>query len=153
MPTEYVIQFTTDSDKCLGVSQANAGAPVVLSLLQSPISKLTKWHLDPNSGAITLAGSNPPLYLDFQGTSPSNGVPIIISNYVLGRASQIWNWLGNPPYIMNVGAPNYCVDDSNGGTQPGTKIQIWSQMAGNTNQQWQLLAVPVLEEALAASSR
>ena len=53
---------------------------------------------------------------------------------------------------MNTSGLNDCVDDSTGSTQPGNKIQIWSQQAGNTNQQWQFLAVPV-QQALAVSSR
>ncbi|HYU34578.1 MAG TPA: RICIN domain-containing protein [Thermoanaerobaculia bacterium] len=152
--TAYVIQFSANTNFCLGVTAANPGAQVTLSLLQGAGTPLTQWYIDPNSGTITLAASNPdsPLYLDFQGSTPSNGVPLIVSSFVLGRNSQRWNWLGNPPYVMNQGAPSYCIDDSNGGTQPGNRVQIWTQQNGNTNQQWQFLAVPVLEAALAVSA-
>jgi hypothetical protein len=156
MSTKYVIQFTTNPNFCLGVTSAAPGSPVVLSILQGAGSKLTQWELDANTGLISLVGSpdpQNPLYLDFQGTSPSNGSTVIVSALVLGRTFQKWNWVGNPPYVMNLGAPTYCVDDNSGGTQPGNKIQIWSQQNGNTNQQWQFLAVPVLEQALAVSSR
>lgn len=156
MSTKYVLQFGTNTNFCLGVTTASPGTPVVLSILQGAGSPLTQWYIDPNSGTISLVGSpdpKNPLYLDFQGTSASNGNAIIVSSLVLGRTFQKWNWVGNPPYVMNLGAPTYCIDDSNGGTQPGTRIQIWNQQNGNTNQQWQFLAVPVMEEALAASSR
>ena len=152
--TKYVIQFSANTNFCLGVTAANPGAQVTLTLLQGAGTPLTQWYIDPNSGYITLAGADPssPLYLDFQGATPSNGVPLIVSSFALGRNSQRWNWIGNPPYVMNVGAPNYCIDDSNGGTQPGNRVQIWTQQNGNTNQQWQFLAVPVLEASLAVTA-
>lgn len=156
MATKYVIQFNTNPNFCLGVTAASPGNPVVLSILQGAGSPLTQWYIDPNTGTITLVGSpdpNNPLYLDFQGTSPSKGNAIIVANFVLGRTFQKWNWVGNPPYVMNIGAPTFCIDDSGGGTQPGNKIQIWTQQSGNTNQQWQFLAVPVLESALATAAR
>ena len=154
MSTKYVIVLNANTNICLGVTTASPGTPVVLSILQGAGSPLTQWYLDANSGAISLAGSpeGNPLYLDFQGTSASNGNGVIVSNSVLGRTFQKWNWVGNPPYVMNVGAPTYCIDDT-GSTQPGTKVYIYNQMNGNINQQWQFLAVPVLEEALVASSR
>jgi hypothetical protein len=149
MSTKYVIQLSANTNLCLGVTQANPGSPVVLSLLQGAGSPLTQWYIDPNSGTIQLAGSpaDSPLYLDVQGTNPSNDTPLMVSSFTLGRTTQRWNWLGNPPYVMNQGAPTFCIDSA--GAQTGTKVILYSQQNGNPNQQWQLLAVPVLEHALA----
>ena len=78
MSTKYVIQFTANSNFCLGVTTASPGTPVVLSILQGAGSSLTQWYLDANTGLISLVGSpdpQNPLYLDFQGTSPSTEAP------------------------------------------------------------------------------
>jgi hypothetical protein len=152
MSTKYIIALNTNPSICLGVTTASPGTPVVLSLLQGAGSSLTQWYIDPNSGTIRLAGSaeSNPLYLDFQGISPANNNGLIINSLVPGRAFQHWNWVGNPPYVMNVGAPNFCIDDT-ASTQPGTQVVLF-QLSNNINQQWHFVAVPVLEGALAASS-
>ena len=154
MATKYIVQLNGNPNFCLGVASATANSPVVLSILAGVGNSLTQWYTDPNTGAITLVGSpdpTNPLYLDFQGTSPSNGQPAIVATFVLGRNFQKWNWVGNPPYVQNIGAPTYAIDNNAGSVVAGNKIQIWTQSVGSANQQWNFLAVPVLEAALAAA--
>jgi hypothetical protein len=156
MSTKCVLVLNANTNFCLGVTQATPGSRVVLSFLQGAGSPLTQWDVDSNTGMISLVGSpdpSNPLYLDFQGTSPSGGTPIIVASFSLGRTSQKWNWVGNPPYVMNLGAPTFCIDNNHDRAVAGNSIEIWPQTTGNTAQQWQFLAVPVLAGALAASSR
>ena len=143
--TNYILQFIANRGFCLGVQQASPGSNVILSNLQGVGNKTTQWELDPNSGVISLA-ADPSLCLDIQGNAPADGVPLIVAEPVLGRLTQIWNWVGSPPFIMNIGAPNFCVDNNNGGTAPGNRIQLWGQGNGNTNQQWTKLSVPLLQQ-------
>src|SRR6202035_5287523 len=141
----YIIQLVANRGYCLGVQQASPGSNVVLSNLQGIGNKTTQWELDPNSGRITLAGSAN-LCLDIQGNSPGNGVQLIVADYVLGRPTQIWNWVGSPPSIMNTGAPGFCVDNNGGNVAPGNKIQLYATNGTNA-QQWTELSVHMLKKA------
>lgn len=141
MATAYIIQSAQNPNFCIGVTQASAGSLVVLSTLQGAGNTLTQWLLDPNTGHMQLA-ANPDLYLDWQGTSPS-GSQLIVTDYVLGRTSQTWNWVGNPPYISNNAAFNYVIDNSGAQVTAGNPILLWPQNSA-INQKWNRLAVPRL---------
>jgi hypothetical protein len=142
---KYVIQYQINPSFCLGVSSATAGTPVLLNLLAGVGNPNTQWDVDPSSGLITLVG-NSNLALAYSGTIPGNGTPLIVAQIVLGAPSQRWNWVGNPPDINSLGAPGFVVDNSNGGQQPGNKIQLWQFQGGNTNQAWTFTPVPTLEK-------
>lgn len=147
MSTTYVLQLQSNPNYCIGVQAASSGSPVVLSYLQGAGSKLTQWILDPNTLLITSAAA-PSLCLDVKGTV-TQGSQLIITDIVLGRQSQQWNWVGNPPYISNIAASNMVIDNSGGNNSQGNPILIWGQNGG-TNQQWLRTSVQFVEAATAA---
>jgi len=53
--TKYIIQSLLNQNYCIGVTQAAARQPLVLSYLQGSGSLLTQWYMDPTTGHITLA--------------------------------------------------------------------------------------------------
>ena len=140
--TKYIIQSLQNQNYCIGVRQASARQPLVLSFLQGAGSPNTQWYMDPNTGLITLV-ADPSLCIDVQGTV-IQGSQLILSTYVPGRQSQSWNWLGNPPYVSNNAAGNMVIDNSGGNISPGNPILVWGQNSG-TNQQWTELSVAGVE--------
>ncbi|KAJ7488170.1 ricin B lectin domain-containing protein, partial [Mycena latifolia] len=50
----------------------------------------------------------------------------------LGATSQSWSFSGSNLQIFG----DKCLDVTNGATTDGTKMQIWTCAAGNTNQMW-----------------
>jgi len=143
--TKYIIQSLQNPNYCVGVRQASANQPVVLSFLQGAGSPLTQWYMDPNTGIISLV-ADPTLYIDVQGTVVQ-GSQLILSPYVPGRQSQSWNWLGNPPYISNNAAGNMVMDNSGSNIAPGNPILVWQQNNGQ-NQKWTELSVMATEHFL-----
>ncbi|HET9621013.1 MAG TPA: RICIN domain-containing protein [Kofleriaceae bacterium] len=143
---KYIIQSQQNQNYCIGVTQAGPHQPVVLSFLQGAGSPLTQWHMDPNTGIISLV-ADPQLVLDVQGTG-GQGSQLILSHYVLGRASQAWNWLGNPPLISNNAYPSMVVDNSGANVSPGNPVLLWGQN-NQQNQRWTQLSVPDVEGFLA----
>jgi|GEM_PF-2505161 len=142
MSTKYIIQSLQNQNYCIGVRQASANQPLVLSYLQGAGSPLSQWYMDPNTGIITLV-ADPRLCIDVQGVV-IQGSQLILSPYVPGRQSQNWNWLGNPPFISNNSAGNMVIDNSGGSITPGNPILVWSQNGGN-NQKWTELSVAGVE--------
>jgi len=143
MATKYVLISNQNTNLCIGATQASAGSLVTLTLLGGGTNPLSQWYLDANTGHITLV-ANPDLYLDVQGIV-TQGSQLIVADFVLGRQSQSWNWLGNPPQINNNASPNMVVDNSGGNPNPGNPILIW-QANGGVNQKWTKLAVPTYEK-------
>jgi hypothetical protein len=143
--TKYIIQCQQNSNYCIGVTQPSAQQTVILSFLQGAGNPSTQWTMDPNTGLIRLA-ADPNLCLDVQGTV-IQGSQLIISPYVLGRQSQAWNWLGNPPYISNNASGQMVIDNSGGDINPNNPILVWPQ-DGGANQKWTMLAVPAVEAFL-----
>lgn len=141
----YIIQSQQNQNYCIGVTQASAHQPVILSFLQGAGGPLTQWQMDPTTGIISLV-AEPSLVLDVQGTG-GQGSQLILSYYVLGRASQTWNWLGNPPYISNNAYPSMVVDNGGANVSPGNPILLWGQNSGQ-NQKWTQLSVPAVEKFL-----
>jgi hypothetical protein len=87
--------------------------------------------------------ADPTLCLDVQGTA-SQSSQLILSPHVLGRQSQAWNWLGNPPFIGNNASSGMVIDNAGGSISPGNPILVWPQSSGQ-NQQWTMLSVPAVE--------
>ena len=107
-------------------------------------------QLDPNSGTIS-SFADPTIVVDIQGTAPGNKTPVQLNAQVLGRPYQSWNWLGNPGYIQNNGAPSFCIDDT-GQPSPGVGVYLWTQANGNVNQMFTFTPVPALERAAVAAA-
>jgi hypothetical protein len=141
--TKYIIQSLQNQNYCIGVTQASARQPLILSFLQGAGSPLTQWFMDPNTGLMRLV-ADPNLCIDVQGTVVQ-GPQLILSTFVPGRQSQSWNWLGNPPYISNNAAGNMVIDNSGGSIRPGNPVLVWPQNGGQ-NQQWTELSVSALED-------
>ncbi|MEX3954118.1 RICIN domain-containing protein [Paraburkholderia sp. EG287A] len=139
--TAYVIQSLQNSNLCIGATSAAAGSLVTLQELAGIGGKLSQWNMDPNSGYITLA-ADPTKCLDIQGFDGQKG-QVIVADLVLGRNSQLWNWVGRPPYISNVEYPTMVLDNSGGITVPGNPVLIWPYNGGK-NQEWSSLPVPTL---------
>jgi hypothetical protein len=142
----YVIQLLGDRNLCLGVESAAANSTVKLMQLAGAGNPNTQWNMDANTGLITLVADKN-MYLDIQGTDLSNGTAIIIANYVLGRPTQSWNWVGNPNFILNNGGPTFCVDATSTWTV-GADTHMWSQSQNNQNQKWSILSVPAMQAAM-----
>lgn len=140
--TSYIIQWQQNPSYCIGIQQAVANQPVLLTLLQGAGSPTTRWNMDPNTGLITSA-ADPNLCLDIRGVSPANLTPLIVANPVLGRPYQSWNWLGSPGRIMNNGAPNFYVDDQGCSTTPGNPIILYDSSGGC--QWWNVIPVTTLQ--------
>ncbi|BFO57450.1 MULTISPECIES: ricin-type beta-trefoil lectin domain protein [Comamonadaceae] len=143
--TTYVIQSLQNTSLCIGVTSAAAGSLVTLQTLSGVGNKNSQWTMDPNSGVIALA-TDSNLVLDIQGYDGQKG-QVIVANYVLGRSSQTWNWVGSPPNISNNQYPQMVLDNSQGTAAPGNPILIWPNNGG-TNQKWSCLAVPALQRSL-----
>jgi len=139
--TAYVIQSLQNTGLCIGTTSTAAGSLVTLQVLAGVGAQLSQWNMDPNSGYITLA-ADPTKCLDVQGYDGQQG-QVIIADLVLGRTSQLWNWVGRPPSISNVEYPTMVLDNSGGHATPGNPILIWPYNGGQ-NQKWSSLAVPAL---------
>lgn len=142
--TKYIIQLQVNPSFCLGVASATGGTPVVLSNLTGAGNPNTQWEADPASGLIILAG-NTTLCLAYSGTAPQNGTPLIVTPIILGAPSQKWNFVGNPPAIMSIGAPGFAADNKAGVQSPGNPITLYQFQTGNLNQAWTFTPVPVAE--------
>lgn len=139
--TAYVIQSLQNTGLCVGTTSTAAGSLVTLQVLSGVGGQLSQWLMDPNSGYIKLA-ADPSKCLDVQGFTGQQG-QVIIADLVLGRTSQLWNWVGNPPRISNVEYPTMVLDNSGGNANPGNPILIWPSNGGQ-NQKWSSLSVPTL---------
>lgn len=139
--TAYVIQSSQNTNLCIGATSTAAGSLVTLQLLSGTGGKLAQWNMDPNTGYITLAADSTKC-LDIQGFSGQQG-QLIIADLVLGRPSQIWNWVGSPPYISSSAYSSMVVDNSGANANPGNPILVWP-LNGGQNQKWSALSVPTL---------
>lgn len=141
--TSYVIQSLQNTNLCIGATSTAAGSLVTLQTLSGIGGKLSQWVMDPTTGYILLAADQTKC-LDVQGYDGQQG-QVIIANAVLGRTSQLWNWVGSPPQISNVAYPTMVIDNSGGQAVPGNPILIWPANGGQ-NQNWSCLAVPTLAQ-------
>lgn len=148
--TSYVIQSLQNTNLCIGATSTAAGSLVTLQVLSGIGGKLSQWTMDPNTGYIQLA-ADPSKCLDVQGYDGEKG-QVIIADLVLGRTSQLWNWVGSPPQIVNVAYPKMVVDNSGGQAVSGNPILIWPANGG-LNQKWSSLAVPTLAQLQMSKSR
>jgi hypothetical protein len=139
--TAYVIQSLQNTNLCIGTTSTAAGSLVALQVLAGVGDQMTQWNMDPNSGHITLLADSSKC-LDVQGYDGQQG-QVIIADIVLGRTSQMWNWVGRPPGISNVAYPTMVIDNSGGHASPGNPVLIWPYNGGQ-NQKWSSLAVPTL---------
>lgn len=124
------------SPVCLGIGEEAFGAAVQLVTLQAVPTLLTQWYLDPTSGFIRSA-ANEQMLLDVAG----DGRSVLVWFFVPGRTTQVWNWLGVPRMIFNVGIPTACVTAAS--ERAGAAVNILAPPA--SWQQW--LLVPMHEVA------
>ena len=149
MTTAYILQSQQNTNFCVGVTSVAAGSNVALLTLSGAGGTTSQWSMDPNTGYIQLI-ADPSLYLDVQGTG-ANPWQLIVSNFVIGRVSQKWNWVGNPPFISNQAYPTMVIDNSGGNVTAGNPILLWSLNNGQ-NQKWSKLAVPAAIGSVSALS-
>lgn len=148
--TNYVIQSLQNTGMCIGTNSPAAGSLVTLQVLSGSGGTLSQWNMDPNTGYIHLAADNN-MVLDVQGYNGTQG-QIIIAALTLGKTSQKWNWVGQPPRISNMAYPNMVVDNAGGNVTPGNAILIWPLNEGQ-NQSWSALSVPSLQQLQTAEAK
>ena len=144
----YIIQLNDNPNYCVGVGTIANGASVILKQMDGNFDKTVQWLFN-DDGTICSAG-NPELCLGQPGVTVSQGQ--LSLNMVVGnQTTQQWNWLGQPPYIANVGQPTMVLDNSGGNVTVGNPILLW-QMHSGSNQQWTLLTVQQARERAAAAT-
>jgi len=65
-------------------------------------------------------------------SSNADGASVVIEDCATDTPAQLWTVQGNTFQIFG----DKCLDDTNGVKTNGQKMQIWSCVSGNTNQQW-----------------
>jgi Ricin-type beta-trefoil lectin domain-like len=143
----YIIQLNDNPNFCVGVPEIASGAQLQLKLLGSGADTSVQWVFN-DDGTICSAG-NPNLCIGPQGVVVNQG-QAFLSGVVLGRTSQQWNWLGQPPYIANVAQSGLVLDNAGGNASVGNPVYIWAMHSGD-NQQWTLLTVAKAMEVVAAA--
>jgi hypothetical protein len=140
MAGSCVIQWQLNLEFCLGIAGEPAeNIPVVLADINSPY---TTWLLDSTTNLIALA-ANPTLVLSIEGGSTiSDGLGLCLLPLQEVPLNQQWSWLSDPPYIVWLPDPQFCVDNTGSVSAVGNRIQINSVQPDGASQGWNLF-VPV----------
>jgi hypothetical protein len=122
---------------CVGKNEA---APIIVTQpgwsgmwAQAGVGNTRAQNEYPPAGPITLAIGGMCVDDTNGSTADGNKIQVWACN---GRTSQ--QWLMKPDGTVQVYGGK-CLDVTNGGTTDGTKIQLWTCIAGDANQQWQVV--------------
>lgn len=144
----YIIQLNDNLNYCVGVNSISNGTGVILKLSDGVNDKTVQWVFN-DDGTICSAG-NPDLCISQAGVTVSQG-QLSLNPVVPGQTTQQWNWLGQSPYIANVGQPTMVLDNSGGNNNVANPVLVWP-MHNGSNQQWTMLTVQQARERAAAAT-
>lgn len=142
---------------CMSAQYQGPDAPITLQPIQWNVANGGQLWRFGNDGRIYLdTPENPAQFcVDFP-SPPQNGSPLLLSEVKALDQTQMWNWDTKPGFISNVADSTFAIDNNDGNTSPGNKIQVWQQ--GNTQHQiWTPLMMPTyfltskVSEAVAAA--
>ena len=148
LTTPLVIAWTGPglTNMCMQAQYPGVDAPITLQPIRwnPPAGESSQLWQFGDDGRIYVYTPDTPAQFCIDFPNPAqNGQPLTLNSVIGSDQTQTWNWDSNPQTLANVGAPGMYADDSGGGRNPGTKIQIWGGSgSGNGNQVWTPLMMP-----------
>ncbi|KAA0087686.1 hypothetical protein CIW54_13130 [Paraburkholderia sp. T12-10] len=96
------------------------------------------WDLDFDTGAIKLVASNNTLAIDTQGQRISAETPAVLNAYDRNAASQKWDFISKPNFILSVSNPSLCLDNKGRSITDGNTVWLYP-FNGSLAQEWALV--------------
>jgi sugar lactone lactonase YvrE/enterochelin esterase-like enzyme len=120
-----------------------AGAKVTIGKSSGAANQ--KWFVIAKDGefCVIQPARDPSLWLAASGGGSKNGTPLVLEA-ASGAPSQLWNLkkLDNGNYnLIPQQAPEMGLDDFAGGKTPGSRIDLWTNKAGDQHLEWKVTAL------------
>jgi hypothetical protein len=135
----YIIKYAQNPNFALGISDQQSGAKLVLLPVSGTSTRKLIWNVNLDDFSITLWGSGGTLAIDIGG-GIQDTTPLILNTYKTGIATQQWDPLSKPGFILSVPYMNFCIDDDHRQTASGTQVWLYT-FNGSPAQQWSLISL------------
>lgn len=134
----FTIEYKQDTRYVMGVTDQIVGAAVVLKEKKTTAGRYIFWDLDYDTGSIKLVASNDTLAIDTQGQRITAETPAVLNAYDPGAASQKWDFVSKPNFILSVSNPSLCLDNKGRSITDGNPVWLY-QFNGSLAQEWNLV--------------